>query len=154
MAKKSLVVKSARPQKYETRNYLRCNRCGRPRATFRKFGVCRICLRQLAQRPGHHDAPRVDRDVDASRNFDRSLSDSTHANSPRFARELVSRRMFVLFMRLFLTICAANGYQTWQMTSPPTPRSSAALLVMSPWEVDTIAVPIPPSTRGSLSFGA
>ena len=45
MAKKSLVVKAARPQKYRTRNYLRCNRCGRPRATFRKFGLCRICLR-------------------------------------------------------------------------------------------------------------
>jgi small subunit ribosomal protein S14 len=48
LAKKSLIVKSQRPQKYETRNYLRCNRCGRPRATYRKFGLCRICLRELA----------------------------------------------------------------------------------------------------------
>ena len=48
MAKKSLVVKASRPAKYKTRNYLRCNRCGRPRATFRKFGLCRICLRELA----------------------------------------------------------------------------------------------------------
>ncbi len=37
-----------RPQKYKVRNYTRCNRCGRPRAVFRKFGLCRICLRELA----------------------------------------------------------------------------------------------------------
>ena len=29
-------------------HYTRCNRCGRPRAVFRKFGLCRICLRELA----------------------------------------------------------------------------------------------------------
>ena len=28
----------------------RCLRCGRPRAVFRKFGLCRICLRQLGHR--------------------------------------------------------------------------------------------------------
>ena len=27
---------------------LRCKLCGRPRAVFRKFGVCRICLRSMA----------------------------------------------------------------------------------------------------------
>ena len=48
MAKKSLVVKQSRPQRYETRAYSRCNRCGRPRAVFRKFGLCRICLREMA----------------------------------------------------------------------------------------------------------
>jgi small subunit ribosomal protein S14 len=48
MAKKSLVVKQARPQRYQVRNYSRCKRCGRPRAVFRKFGLCRICLRELA----------------------------------------------------------------------------------------------------------
>jgi small subunit ribosomal protein S14 len=48
MAKKSLIAKAARPQKFETRNYTRCNRCGRPRAVYRKFGLCRICLRDLA----------------------------------------------------------------------------------------------------------
>ncbi|MHB8642974.1 MAG: type Z 30S ribosomal protein S14 [Gaiellaceae bacterium] len=48
MAKKSLIVKSKRPQKFPTRVYTRCNRCGRPRAVFRKFGLCRICLRELA----------------------------------------------------------------------------------------------------------
>ena len=48
MAKKSLVVKADRPKKYPTREYSRCNRCGRPRAVYRKFGLCRICLRELA----------------------------------------------------------------------------------------------------------
>ena len=48
MAKKSLIVKAARPQKFKTRNYTRCNKCGRPRAVFKKFGLCRICLRELA----------------------------------------------------------------------------------------------------------
>ena len=48
MAKKSLVVKQGRPQRFKVRNYTRCRRCGRPRAVFRKFGLCRICLRELA----------------------------------------------------------------------------------------------------------
>ncbi|HET6173638.1 MAG TPA: type Z 30S ribosomal protein S14 [Gaiellales bacterium] len=48
MAKTSLRVKAAKPQKFKVRAYTRCNRCGRPRAVFRKFGVCRICLRELA----------------------------------------------------------------------------------------------------------
>ena len=48
VAKKSLRVKAARPAKFKVRNYTRCNRCGRPRAVFRKFGLCRICLRELA----------------------------------------------------------------------------------------------------------
>jgi small subunit ribosomal protein S14 len=27
---------------------LRCRLCGRPRAVYRKFGVCRICFREMA----------------------------------------------------------------------------------------------------------
>ena len=27
---------------------LRCKLCGRPRAVYRKFGICRICFRDLA----------------------------------------------------------------------------------------------------------
>ena len=48
MAKKSLVVKQQREPKHKVRGYTRCNRCGRPRAVYKKFGVCRICLRELA----------------------------------------------------------------------------------------------------------
>ena len=48
MAKKSLVVKQQRRSKFKVREYTRCNRCGRPRSVYRKFGLCRICLRELA----------------------------------------------------------------------------------------------------------
>ncbi|HJW75862.1 MAG TPA: type Z 30S ribosomal protein S14 [Thermoleophilia bacterium] len=48
MAKTSLLVKAQRKQRYASREYNRCVRCGRPRAYYRKFGLCRICLRELA----------------------------------------------------------------------------------------------------------
>ena len=48
MAKTSLKVKQSRPQKYSSREYTRCNKCGRPRSVYRKFGICRICLREMA----------------------------------------------------------------------------------------------------------
>jgi len=48
VAKTSLRIKQQRPQKFKVRNYTRCNRCGRPRSVFKKFGLCRICLRDLA----------------------------------------------------------------------------------------------------------
>ena len=48
MAKTSLIVKSQRAPKYSTRAYNRCKICGRSRAYMRKFGVCRICFRELA----------------------------------------------------------------------------------------------------------
>jgi small subunit ribosomal protein S14 len=48
MAKESLVVKQARKQRYKTREYNRCSRCGRPRGYYREFGICRICLQELA----------------------------------------------------------------------------------------------------------
>jgi small subunit ribosomal protein S14 len=48
VAKKSLVNKQQREPRYKVRQYSRCRRCGRPRAVYRKFGLCRICLRELA----------------------------------------------------------------------------------------------------------
>jgi small subunit ribosomal protein S14 len=48
MAKKSKIARQERPQKYPTRYHSRCRRCGRPRAVYRKFGLCRVCLRELA----------------------------------------------------------------------------------------------------------
>ena len=62
MAKKSLVVKQKRKAKYAVRAYTRCNRCGRPRAVYRKFGLCRICLRELAHQgaiPGNDEVELV-----------------------------------------------------------------------------------------------
>ena len=48
MAKKSLLAKHKKEPKYKVRGYNRCSRCGRPRAYIRKFGLCRICFRELA----------------------------------------------------------------------------------------------------------
>ncbi|MEY3576349.1 MAG: type Z 30S ribosomal protein S14 [Actinobacteria bacterium] len=48
MAKKSLRNKAAATPKFKVRAYTRCQRCGRARAVYRKFGLCRICLRELA----------------------------------------------------------------------------------------------------------
>lgn len=50
MAKISLRVKAARKPKFSTQQYNRCQRCGRSRAYLRRFGMCRICVRQLAHR--------------------------------------------------------------------------------------------------------
>ncbi len=48
MARKALVEKAKRPQKFRAREYNRCRRCGRARAYIRKFGLCRICFRNMA----------------------------------------------------------------------------------------------------------
>jgi small subunit ribosomal protein S14 len=48
MAKTSLIVKASRPAKFSTRAYTRCSFCGRSRAVYRKFGICRICMRERA----------------------------------------------------------------------------------------------------------
>ena len=50
MAKKSMIAKANREPKFDVRAYNRCRRCGRPRAYMRKFGMCRICVRELAHR--------------------------------------------------------------------------------------------------------
>jgi small subunit ribosomal protein S14 len=48
MAKKAMVEKAKRKPKFSTRAYTRCNNCGRPKAVYRKFGICRICFRKMA----------------------------------------------------------------------------------------------------------
>ncbi len=48
MAKLSKVIKSKRSPKYRVQQHNRCQLCGRPRAYMRKFGLCRICFRELA----------------------------------------------------------------------------------------------------------
>ncbi|MFM7845653.1 MAG: type Z 30S ribosomal protein S14 [Planctomycetota bacterium] len=48
MASKSKRAKALQPPKFSTRLRRRCRLCGRPRAVYRKFGICRICFRKLA----------------------------------------------------------------------------------------------------------
>ena len=48
MASKSRIAKAKRPPKFATRKVRRCELCGRARSVYRKFRICRICLRNLA----------------------------------------------------------------------------------------------------------
>lgn len=50
MAKKCLLEKQKRTPKFGVRRYNRCSLCGRPRGYLRKFGICRICFRDMANR--------------------------------------------------------------------------------------------------------
>jgi len=53
MAKTSNIVKTK--EKFKVREHSRCMRCGKTRFVFRKFGLCRLCFRELAhlgQLPG------------------------------------------------------------------------------------------------------
>lgn len=50
MAKKCWVIKQQATPKFSTRRYNRCSLCGRRRGYYRKFGICRICFRNLAAR--------------------------------------------------------------------------------------------------------
>lgn len=48
MAKTSMIVKQGRDPKFTVRFHNRCKICGRPHGYMRKFGMCRICFRNLA----------------------------------------------------------------------------------------------------------
>ncbi len=48
MAKLCLMVKATRPAKFPSRQYNRCQVCGRRHAYIRRFQICRICFRELA----------------------------------------------------------------------------------------------------------
>ncbi len=50
MARKALILKSAKKPKFSTRLVRRCNLCGRNRGYLRQFGLCRICFRERANR--------------------------------------------------------------------------------------------------------
>ena len=50
MARKALIEKAKGKLKFAVRHRNRCRRCGRPRAYMRKFGICRICFRQMSLR--------------------------------------------------------------------------------------------------------
>jgi small subunit ribosomal protein S14 len=48
MARLALRNKAEKPQKFKVRAYTRCQLCGRPKAVYKKFKICRICFRTLA----------------------------------------------------------------------------------------------------------
>ncbi|HSX39478.1 MAG TPA: type Z 30S ribosomal protein S14 [Candidatus Saccharimonadales bacterium] len=48
MAKKALVIKQKKEQKFKVREYHRCKICGNPRGFMRRFQICRKCFREMA----------------------------------------------------------------------------------------------------------
>jgi small subunit ribosomal protein S14 len=50
VAKLGLINKAKMPPRFSTRVVRRCQLCGRSRAVYRKFQICRICFRVLANK--------------------------------------------------------------------------------------------------------
>lgn len=50
MARKAKIIKAQAKPKYSSRLVRRCQSCGRKRGYLRKFGLCRICFREFAQK--------------------------------------------------------------------------------------------------------
>ena len=50
MARKALIEKQQRKQKFQTREYTRCSICGRPHSVLKKYGLCRVCFREKANK--------------------------------------------------------------------------------------------------------
>ena len=50
MAKKALIEKQQKKQKFSTREYTRCEICGRPHSVLKKYGLCRVCYREKANK--------------------------------------------------------------------------------------------------------
>ena len=43
-----MIAKWSKPSKFKVREYTRCLKCGRPHSVYKDFGLCRICLREMA----------------------------------------------------------------------------------------------------------
>lgn len=50
MAKKALIEKQSKDQKFGVREYHRCPLCGSPRGYYNRFKMCRKCFRELAHK--------------------------------------------------------------------------------------------------------
>lgn len=48
MARLALIVKAKKKPKYSTRIVRRCEKCGRKHGYMRRYGLCRVCFRELA----------------------------------------------------------------------------------------------------------
>lgn len=48
MARTAMVEKWKRTPKHRGRSHNRCHACGRSRAYYRMFGLCRLCFRERA----------------------------------------------------------------------------------------------------------
>ncbi|MBI2865850.1 MAG: type Z 30S ribosomal protein S14 [Chloroflexi bacterium] len=50
MAKVVDLIRMNQVPKFKVRKHNRCHLCGRSRAYYRRFGLCRLCLRALSLR--------------------------------------------------------------------------------------------------------
>lgn len=50
MARQALIAKAKKKPKYSTRIVRRCELCGRKHGYMRRYGMCRICFRELASK--------------------------------------------------------------------------------------------------------
>ena len=78
MAKTSMVVKQQRKPKFSTRAYTRCRVCGRPHSVLKKYGICRICFRELAykgQIPGVKKASWSERKEELTMSMSEPIAD-------------------------------------------------------------------------------
>lgn len=50
MTKKSRIAKALKLRDHSTRSVNRCQLCGRSRGYYRHFGLCRLCMRDLAHK--------------------------------------------------------------------------------------------------------
>jgi small subunit ribosomal protein S14 len=50
MATKAQIEKSKKTPKFKSRVVRRCFRCGRGRSFMGKFGLCRMCFREMANK--------------------------------------------------------------------------------------------------------
>ena len=61
MAKTAMKLKQQRKPKFSTQAYTRCNICGRPHSVLRKYGICRLCFRDLVSHTSETDRLKTDR---------------------------------------------------------------------------------------------
>ncbi|MCA9375790.1 MAG: type Z 30S ribosomal protein S14 [Candidatus Doudnabacteria bacterium] len=50
MSKQSLQARARKKPKFSTRGFNTCGMCGRTRAYMRRYGICRICFREHANK--------------------------------------------------------------------------------------------------------
>src|SRR5574341_495633 len=103
--------------------------------------------RQFSLRSLYQNVPSGQLHLHPVRNGNRLLSDARHVPSTRWTLD-VSGVLKKNVCSQTIGGSTIRAYQTWQSTSPPTPRSFAARSVMSPCEVERIATPKPLITRG------
>ena len=109
MAKKSMIAKAARKPKFTVRGYTRCQICGRPHSVYKDFGICRVCLRKMANEgliPGLKKASWQGREM-----LNDLISDGlTRIRNAAMRRLETTKLLHSNVVEATLSILAAKGY--------------------------------------------